>query len=252
MTSTVLIIDGQLTDYMCFAEVVEDARQNFNASSTTGPLPPLPVAPAPRPTKMKTGTNELSKSQRSSTNDLSKSQRSSTTRVARKILAANQIFVDEYESGEPSPLNSSFDHSQTSASFLLSPREKSFLANNTLPTIPSEDERSRVEVGLKVQQSPSRVRRATVVTRSPEPKPRPEIRRSEGDEVTASPSKRREKSRSQNDLGRAITPVTQLEFEIERREFLSTSSCHGSYLTKCFSLEAHSYCDSTSFCYRGY
>lgn len=91
--------------------------------------------------------------------------------------------------------------------------------DDTLPTIPSEDERSRVEV---VHASPNRARRATVVTRSPEPKqvktekrPSPEVDTA----VTSSPSKRREKSKSQNDLGRAITPITQLEFEIERREF---------------------------------
>lgn len=97
--------------------------------------------------------------------------------------------------------------------------------NNTLPTIPSEDERSRVEV---VHASPNRARRATVVTRSPEPnqikvEKRPSLEVDTA--VTSSPSKRREKSKSQNDLGRAITPVTQLEFEIERRELPGFLHC---------------------------
>ncbi|KAH8082009.1 hypothetical protein BXZ70DRAFT_631704 [Cristinia sonorae] len=207
-------------------KVVEDARQNFNASTTAGPLPPLPVAPVSRP-KLNASTNSKA------TNELSRSQRSNTSRVPRKILAANQIFVNEYESGmidsaAPSPLASSFDlgtssqnYSSSFAAAPRSPQEKSF-ANSTLPTIPSEDERSRVVPSVVVSTpAKSRARRATVVTMSPEPKAKPAQRPSlEVDTaITSSPSKRREKSRSQNDLshlGRTITPVTQLEFEIER------------------------------------
>ena len=195
-------------------EVVEDARQNFNASTSAAPLPPLPVAPAAR-SKSKSNSNELSRSQRSN-------------RVPRKILAANQIFVNEYESGSAglSPLTSSFDHSNITSlqtSFAASQRENSLMNDDTLPTIPSEDERSRVEP-VMFTPNKNRARRATVVTRSPEPKQvkvgereRPSLE-IDTELATSSPNKRREKSRSQNDLGRAITPVTQLEFEIERRE----------------------------------
>ena len=102
-------------------------------------------------------------------------------------------------------------------------KERSFV-DNTLPTIPSEDERSRVEPVVMHTPNRNRARRATVVTRSPEPKvasvSKAQMQHKRLSlEVDTSPSKRREKSRSQNDLCRAITPITQLEFEIERREF---------------------------------
>ena len=76
-----------------------------------------------------------------------------------------------------------------------------------------------------VPQTPSRRRRATVVTRSPEPVGKG--MKLEIDTVSpySSPSKRREKSKSQNDLARPITPVTKLEFELERRTWLK--SCVG-------------------------
>ncbi|THH31245.1 hypothetical protein EUX98_g2950 [Antrodiella citrinella] len=186
-------------------KVVEDARHNFNASTTVGPLPPLPVAPIARHKSLKDNQDTSA--------DLSRSQRSN--RVPRRILAANQIFVNEYETGTPapSPLASSFECGS------LQPPSSSFaMENNTLPTIPSEDERSRVEPTLApVNASPNRARRATVVTRSPEPKVKVKHERRMSLEVNfSSPTKRREKSRSQNDLGRCITPVTQLEFEVEK------------------------------------
>ncbi|KAJ2982066.1 hypothetical protein NUW54_g10795 [Trametes sanguinea] len=62
-----------------------------------------------------------------------------------------------------------------------------------------------------VPETPSRKRRATVVTRSPETKRKPPSL-----EIDVSPSKRREKSKSHSELVRPITPITKLEFELER------------------------------------
>ncbi|CDO76701.1 hypothetical protein BN946_scf184975.g10 [Trametes cinnabarina] len=188
-------------------KVVDEARQNFAASTTSGPLPPLPVAPISR---------------RSSCNRSTR-----TNRVPRKILPANQIFVNEYESGV-------YDRSTLSASTSASPLPSpSFLntmnfAEHSLPTIPSElpscvsheqefsrsyaaEGTSRDAVLLSAPETPSRKRRATVVTRSPEMKRKPVSL-----EIDVSPSKRREKSKSHSELIRPITPIAQLEFELER------------------------------------
>ncbi|KAH9936578.1 uncharacterized protein B0H18DRAFT_1113952 [Fomitopsis serialis] len=176
--------------------VVEDARQTFAESSTSGPLPALPLAPVSRRTS------------------LSRSQRSAG-RIPRKILAANQIFTDEYESGFLDQTAQSFDRSQGS-SFFADKKEEPKSPNNinedTLPTIPSEQPSILSNnQSLVVPETPSRRRRATVVTRSPEP-----ARKKPSLEIDTSPSKRREKSRSQNDLIRPITPVTKLEFELQK------------------------------------
>lgn len=134
-------------------------------------------------------------------------------RVPRRILAANQIFVNEYESGEVSP-------SFTSECFSSAPPSAapngSFGIEQTLPTIPSEAN-SPAPVIRELPATPdkprTRTRSHTVVTRSPEvKKERPSLEI----DTTASPSKRREKSRSQNDLSRAITPVAELELQIEK------------------------------------
>ncbi|KAI0629755.1 hypothetical protein C8Q77DRAFT_1064543 [Trametes polyzona] len=196
-------------------KVVDEAREVFNAASTstTALPPPLPLAPISR---------------RSSSHGTNRSGRAN--RVPRKILPANQIFVNEYESGM-------FDRSTASASMSMSPLPSpSFLntknfAEHSLPTIPSElpsrvshdghePERSfsqgpAQEAGSPLlrpmPETPSRKRRATVVTRSPETK-----RRGPSLELDLSPSKRREKSKSHSDLVRPITPITKLEFELER------------------------------------
>ncbi|CCM06214.1 uncharacterized protein FIBRA_08459 [Fibroporia radiculosa] len=172
-------------------QVVEDARQNFAASSpTTGLLPPLPLAPVSR---------------RPSTSH-DRSNRSS--RVPRKILPANKIFVDEYESGIFDRIPTSFDQSTVEDT----KAETTGNVDQTLPTIPSEQPSfASGSMPLPVPETPSRRRRATVVTRSPEP-----ARKKSSDCVVESPSKRREKSRSQYDLLRPITPVAKLEFELEK------------------------------------
>lgn len=192
-------------------EVSEDARQSFAASSSIGLVPPLPIAP--------------SRSQNSNLNTAQSRERSH--RVPRRILPANQIFVDEYRTGElDMNARDSIGPISAYSSELPSPPNsgmftKSFAEGLTsLPVIPSE-EPSRMSDApycpAPVPQTPSRARRATVVTRSPEPVKQ----RSSLDMETHGPApKRREKSKSQNDLGRPITPITRLEFEIERREFI--------------------------------
>ncbi|OBZ68659.1 Serine/threonine-protein kinase par-1 [Grifola frondosa] len=167
-------------------KVVEDARQNFAASTSSAPLPPLPVAPISRRSSM--------------------SRTNRSARLPRKILAANHIFVDEYESGQFD--RSSLFADQTADSH---PGRDSFVntanfAEHSLQTIPSEAQ------SPAVPQTPSRQRRATVVTRSPDH----DRKVVSLDTDTTSPSKRREKSKSQNDLARPITPITRLEFELER------------------------------------
>ncbi|EED78106.1 predicted protein [Postia placenta Mad-698-R] len=176
----------------CGTEVVEDARQTFAASSSsTDPAPPLPLAPVSRRASLTQGNR--------------------STRVPRKILAANHIFADGYESGIMDQTMSSFngasvDHAEQS-------RILDAIADVTLPTIPSEPPSFALDPQSPlVPSTPSRKRRATVVTRSPESK----AKRNSLTIDTASPSKRREKSKSQNDLARPITPVTKLEFELER------------------------------------
>lgn len=57
----------------------------------------------------------------------------------------------------------------------------------------------------------ARTRRATILTRSPEANRRKPSLDLHVDE-------RKEKSRSQHELGRSITPVNRLEFELEQRQ----------------------------------
>ena len=190
------------------SEVVEDARQNFAASVST-PLPPLPVAPVARPPS--------SASPASPSSSMGRSQRS-TSRVPRKILAANQIFANEYDTsqmdrGMSSPLSASTPSRHLTEPVLV---ERRSMVDLTIPTIPDENSgkvsgEPQVPVEVPVTPQRKRVRRATIVTRSPEAeRTRPSL------EIDV--DRRKEKSRSQHDLGRPITPVTKLAFELEQRQ----------------------------------
>ena len=208
-------------------EVVDEARQNFAASTSSAPAPPaLPIAPISRRS--------------------SHSRSGRTNRVPRKILPANQIFLNDYEQdGYRHSTAFSMDRSAASMSPLPSPSILNTMnfAEHTLPTIPSEQpsrfsaEQSRSfcdspapmqtlggstgpSATMAVPETPSRKRRATVVTRSPE-----NGRKALSLEIDVSPSKRREKSRSHGDLLRPITPITKLEFELERRTSCFFSLC---------------------------
>lgn len=87
----------------------------------------------------------------------------------------------------------------------------------TIPTIPSEEPSCVSLDHHDVPEIPctpvrTRARCATILTRSPEAQKRPSL---EIDTVTPN---HKAKSRSQHDLGRPITPVTRLTFELEQRE----------------------------------
>ncbi len=175
--------------------------------------------------------------------------------MPRKILAANQIFVNEYElDGNRHSTAFSMDRSAASMSPLPSPSILNTMnfAEHTLPTIPSEQPSrlsesqsyshshsfadASMHVGstgpsmtIAVPETPSRKRRATVVTRSPELG-----RKVVSLEIDVSPSKRREKSRSYGDLLRPITPIAKLEFELERRKSILVVMCRCWRLTKSY------------------
>ena len=205
----VLVALAMLTFCLCSTEVVEDARQNFAASVST-PLPPLPVAPVARPSLEPRTPDSRSVSNRSGR---------SSTRVPRRILAANQIFVNEYESSQVDPsMSSSVDDSMSSKVRDTEARsERRSMFNTTIPTIPDEDLSHVSPFEKDIPELPvtpaRRTRRATIVTRSPEgSKPRPSL------EIDVVSPGHKEKARSQHDLGRPITPVTRLEFELQQRK----------------------------------
>ena len=174
-------------------EVVEDARQNFAASIST-PLPPLPISPVARHSQIMPGSPE--------------NYSSRSSRIPRRILPANQIFVDDYDT----------NHADQSAVVSLSqeeaPVKRRSVIDLSIPVVLSENSATPQET-TEAPTTPiqTRVRRATIVTRSPEVDGRrPSL---EVDTDT-----QREKSKSQHDLGRSITPVNKLELELEQCQFL--------------------------------
>ncbi|TFY76275.1 hypothetical protein EWM64_g7738, partial [Hericium alpestre] len=170
-------------------KVVEETRQNFASSSVTQ-LPPLPIAPLSG-----RGSSSQNRSNRSS-------------RLPRKVLAASQIFQKENEQPIDAPAAADTSMLSASTSMYAAANASRLMADATLRTIPSE-EPSRV--GLMVGSTPPRARRATVMFglgRSPE--------KSRSLDMEAGSPSRKEKSRSQNDLSRPISPISKLQFELER------------------------------------
>lgn len=110
------------------------------------------------------------------------------------MLAANEIFC--YDPDAPlSPGLSALADQSNSFSGYISPNDSGFPQPAALPTI------------NVLAQTPRRKRRATISTRSPKV--------DENDmDTLASPSKRREKSRSQGNLDRHIRPMDKLEFDL--------------------------------------
>ncbi|KAH9997420.1 hypothetical protein BJV74DRAFT_883424 [Russula compacta] len=164
-------------------KVVADARQNF-ASSNVSLLPALPVAPGPQ-------TRRLSR-------DRSHDNLSQLTRPSRRALPANQIFQVE----EDSNVDQSFASSSTSAQN----QHHDVLPTDVPPVVPLGGPNCSA---FPYNSSPRPTRRATVLGRSPE---KPRILEIDPD---MTPSKRREKSKSANDLNRLIRPISRVQFELD-------------------------------------
>jgi hypothetical protein len=79
---------------------------------------------------------------------------------------------------------------------------------DTLPAVPREGS----SYSAFSYDGPRPTRRATVLGRTPE---RPRILNIDAD---TTPSKRREKSKSANDLSRLIRPISKVQFELDNRE----------------------------------
>ena len=126
---------------------------------------------------------------------ISSNQTNRSSRLPRKILAANQIFATEN------------DQSSMDVSGVMSPN---------LSTERSSDGPSRLRV--PEIHTPSRPRRATVSTCSPEKS----LETANPFLETGSPSKRREKSRSHGNMfQRHIASLSVIEAELNKRMFIS-------------------------------
>ncbi|TFK40865.1 hypothetical protein BDQ12DRAFT_648195 [Crucibulum laeve] len=133
-------------------KVVEDAKQNFASSSVARdvPLPSLPIPPLSRNTSQKN------------------SNRSS--RLPRKILAASQIFTEE----NVQSIGADQSMMSNTTSMYANANNTSTVNNLTDEEGPSE---GRSQLLVPEIHTPSRQRRATVSTGSPEATPSPSKRR---------------------------------------------------------------------------
>lgn len=158
--------------------MVADTRQNF-ASSNVSLLPPLPVPPGPQ-----TRRPSRDRSQR---------------RCSLKALPANQVFQVEEDS--------SVDQSFASSSNPVQGDHHNVALTDILPTGPRERPSSAFSCD-----GPRPTRRATVLG------PTPEKLHILNIDTDMTPSKRREKSKSANDLNRLIRPISKVQFELDKRE----------------------------------
>ena len=166
-------------------EVVADTRQNF-ASSNISLFPPLPVAPGPQTRRPSLGHSH--------------DNLNHFTRPSRRALPADQIFHVE-EGSDP-------DQSLASSSTPAQNVHRGVVRTDLLPVAPLEGS-NRTTFSYD---SPRPTRRATVLARSPE-KPR-----ALAIDIDMTPSKRREKSKSANDLKRLIRPISKVQLELDKRE----------------------------------
>ncbi|KAG2121098.1 hypothetical protein DEU56DRAFT_873834 [Suillus clintonianus] len=164
--------------------VVEETRQNFAFASNNITSPPaLPLSPP------------ISRSN-SQVHALNANTSRSSSRLPRRTLAANEIFCND-PNAPLSPGRSALADQSNSFSGYISPDDSGFSQRAGVPTI------------NVLAQTPRRQRRATISTRSPK------VDENDMDGL-GSPSKRREKSRSQGNLDRHIRPVDKLEFDLTR------------------------------------
>ncbi|KAF8964325.1 hypothetical protein BDZ97DRAFT_899869 [Flammula alnicola] len=175
-------------------EVVEDAKQNFASSSSPKDIP-LPALPLP-----------LSR-------NISQNR---TSRLPRRVLAASQIFQTD-ENGNITPTDQTMNSAYITATD-ISKGSISPTAATPAPVTPEVQPSSLPAEGpsqLQIPEihTPSRQRRATVSTRSPEPAVPAFDLNIEG----GSPSKRKEKSKSHGNLfQRHIAPISLLEAELSK------------------------------------
>jgi hypothetical protein len=162
--------------------VVEETRQNFAFASTSiAPPPALPLSPP---------------ISRSNSQALNANASRSSSRLPKRMLAANEIFCND-PNAPLSPGRSALADQTNSFSGYMSHDNSGFTQRAGVPTI------------NVLAQTPRRQRRATISTRSPK------VDENDIDGL-GSPSRRREKSRSQGNLDRHIRPVDKLEFDLTR------------------------------------
>lgn len=179
-----------IVEIVSITEVVEDAKQNFASSSSAQdlPLPPLPL-----PLSCNVSQNRSS-------------------RLPRRVLAASQIFQAD-ENGNVSPMDQTMF--STANSTYLSANDTSRGTNPPVDTLtepksPSPSRGRKSYLQIPEIHTPSRQRRATVSTRSPEPS-------EQVSGIEGSPSKQKERSRSYGNLfQRHIAPISLLEAELSR------------------------------------
>ena len=158
--------------------MVADARQNF-ASSNVSLLPPLPVPPGPQTRRP---------------------SRDRSQKPSRTAFPANQVFQVEEDSSAHQSSGSSSNPAQND--------HHNVVLTDILPTCPREGP----GCSAFSCDNPRPTRRATVLGRTPE---KPRILNID---VDMTPSKRREKSKSANDLNRLIRPISKVQFELDKRE----------------------------------
>ncbi|KAF9013205.1 hypothetical protein BDQ17DRAFT_1321088 [Cyathus striatus] len=178
----------RLTIWMRNVEkVVEDARQNFAAASVQeSTLPSLPVPPSRPVSRNASQTTSQPRSNRSS-------------RLPRKVLAASQIFTEENikaigDQSFASNATSTYATANTTGLHDISVYNGSTPVRNTQLVVPEIH-------------TPSRQRRATVSTGSPEAAML----------FDGSPSKRKEKSKSHGNLfDQRIARLSLIEAELNK------------------------------------
>ncbi|KAF8799033.1 hypothetical protein BYT27DRAFT_7202794 [Phlegmacium glaucopus] len=172
-------------------KVVEDAKQNFASSSSPQDLP-LPALPLP-----------LARN----------ASQNRSSRLPRRVLAASQIFQAD-ENGNVSPMDQTMI--STANSMYLTANDTSRGSISPSPADasiePKSPSRTQAKSHLQIPEihTPSRQRRATVSTRSPEPT-------EQVFGIEGSPSKRKEKSKSYGNLFQMhIAPISLLEAELSK------------------------------------
>jgi hypothetical protein len=179
--------------------VVEETCQSF-ASTSVIPPAPLPLAPLSRSSSQYHGTlNTPTSAIQNNSNHSNSFNASRSSRLPRHLLAANEIFAEPTDPDAPlSPAQSRGEDPSASFSYVHAPE-------SSVPVLPSIS---------AIMQTPRR-RRATISTRSPA---QTMTGPAASDIFDGSPSKRREKSKSQSNLDRHIQDMSKLELELNRGE----------------------------------